>query len=212
MIPRIKICGITRTEDAKTAAHLGVDALGFIFVKKSPRFIEVQAAAEIIRALPSFVNRVGVFIDEPIENIVEICRIAMIDTVQLHGSESPEFCAQVPFPVIKAISVRDDTEISLIDSYTTSAILLDTWSSGTSGGTGRTFDWRIAQKATLRNEHIILAGGLGPSNVEDALQAVQPYGVDINSGVEIKPGIKNPHKMRDVVRIVRNFTNQSNRF
>jgi phosphoribosylanthranilate isomerase len=212
MIPRIKICGITRTEDAMTAAHLGVDALGFIFVKKSPRFIEVQAAAEIIRGLPSFVSRVGVFIDEPIENIVQICRTAMIDTVQLHGSETPEFCTQVPFPVIKSISVREDTDISIIDSYRTSAILLDTWSTGTSGGTGKTFDWRIAQRASLRNEHIILAGGLGPSNIEDALQSVQPYGVDINSGVEIKPGIKNPHKMRDVVRMVRNFTNQANRF
>lgn len=186
--------------------------LVLFLLKKSPRFIDIQAAAEIIRELPSFVNRVGVFIDEPIENIVEICRITMIDTVQLHGSETPEFCTKVPFPVIKSISVQEDTEISVIDSYKTSAILLDTWSTGTSGGTGKTFDWRIAQRATLRNEHIILAGGLGPSNIEDALQAVQPYGVDINSGVEIKPGVKNPHKMRDVVRMVRNFTNQSNRF
>jgi phosphoribosylanthranilate isomerase len=202
---RIKICGITRTEDAKTAAHLGVDALGFIFVKKSHRFIDAKAAAGIIRELPPFVSRVGVFVDETIENIVEICRIANIDTVQLHGSESPEFCAKVPFPVVKAVSVNDDTDISIIDAYAVSGILLDTWSTGMSGGTGKTFDWNIAKKACLRNERIILAGGLGPSNIEDALSAVQPYGVDINSGVEIKPGIKNPHKIRDVIRLVRNW-------
>lgn len=202
---RIKICGITRIEDAKTAAHLGVDALGFIFVKKSPRYIEPQAAAEIIRVLPPFVSRVGVFIDETIETIVEICKIAEIDTVQLHGSESPEFCAKIPFPVIKAISVKDDTDITIIDAYVSSGILLDTWSTGMSGGTGKTFDWNIAKKACSRNERIILAGGLGPSNIEEALQSVQPYGVDINSGVEIKPGIKNPHKIRDVVRLVRNW-------
>jgi phosphoribosylanthranilate isomerase len=202
---RIKICGITRIEDAKTAAHLGVDALGFIFVKKSPRYIEPQTAAEIIRVLPPFVSRVGVFIDETIETIVEICKIAKIDTVQLHGSESPEFCAKIPFPVIKAISVKDDTDITIIDTYVSSGILLDTWSTGMSGGTGKTFDWNIAKKACSRNERIILAGGLGPSNIEEALQSVQPYGVDINSGVEIKPGIKNPHKIRDVVRLVRNW-------
>lgn len=202
---RIKICGITRTEDAKTAAHLGVDALGFIFVKKSPRYIEAQSAAEIVRELPPFVSRVGVFVDETIEKIVEICRIANIDTVQLHGSESPEFCAKVPLPVVKAISVNDETDISIIDTYAVSGILLDTWSTGMSGGTGKAFDWNIAKKACLRNEHIILAGGLGPSNLEDALSAVQPYGVDINSGVEIKPGIKNPHKIREVIRLVRNW-------
>jgi phosphoribosylanthranilate isomerase len=205
MNTRIKICGITRSEDAKTAAHLGVDALGFIFVEKSPRYIKPQDAAEIIRELPPFVSRVGVFIDESIENIVEICRIARIDTVQLHGSESPEFCSKVPFQVVKSISVKEDTDISIIDTYKSFGILLDTWSSGMSGGTGKTFDWNIAKKACSRNEHIILAGGLGPSNIEDALQAVQPYGVDVNSGVEIRPGIKNPHKMRDVMRIISNW-------
>lgn len=205
MVTRIKICGITRSEDAKTAANLGVDALGFIFVKKSPRYIDPQTARTIINKLPPFISRVGVFIDEPIEKIIEICNTAHIDTVQLHGSESPKYCASLPFPVIKVISIKDDTDISIIDTYATSGILLDTWHSGMAGGTGKTFNWKIARQACSRNDRIILAGGLGPSNIEDALQSVQPWGVDINSGVEIKPGIKNPHKMRDLVRIVKGW-------
>jgi phosphoribosylanthranilate isomerase len=202
---RIKICGMTRLEDAKTAANLGVDALGFIFTKKSQRYIAPADAREIIMQLPPFISRVGVFVDESIQNIIDIVRETGVDTVQLHGSESPDFCKALPIPVIKSVAVKPGADLSLLDAYKVSGFLLDTWSEGNSGGTGKTFDWTIAKKAVIKYDSIILAGGLGPSNVEEALRVVHPYGVDINSGVEIMPGVKNPHKMRDIVRIVRNW-------
>jgi phosphoribosylanthranilate isomerase len=200
---RIKICGITRLEDAKIAASLGVDALGFIFYQKSPRVIKPEDAAAIIRELPPFVSRVGVFVDEEIERVVAIARATGIDTVQLHGSESPRYCGKVPLPVIKAFSIEPSSDLALLEQYHVSGFLLDTWHSGRRGGTGKTFDWSIASAACAKFDHVILAGGLNPSNMVEALTTVHPYGVDINSGVEIKPGIKNPHKMREAVQIVR---------
>lgn len=205
MSVRIKICGITRFEDARIAANLGVDALGFIFYKKSPRYIAPENASLIIRQLPPFVSRVGVFVDEEPHNVIDIVRQAGIDTIQLHGSETPEYCNQMPLPVIKTISIKPDTDLSILEKYKTSGILLDTWHDGMSGGTGKTFDWSIAKKICTRYGNIVLAGGLGPTNLEEALKMVYPYGVDINSGVEIMPGVKNPHKMRDAVRIVKNW-------
>ena len=123
---RIKICGITRVEDARAAAGLGVDALGFIFVPQSPRYITPQKAAEIIEQLPPFVSRVGVFVDEDPRRVLEAVRIAGIDTVQLHGSEDPRYCATLPLPVIKALSVSDNFDLSVIPTYKTAGILLDT--------------------------------------------------------------------------------------
>lgn len=203
MSVRIKICGITRYEDAKTAEGLGVDAIGFVFYKKSPRYIAPEDAAAIIRQLPPFVSRVGVFVDEEIDRVVAIARATGVDTVQLHGTESPRYCSKVPFPVIKAFSVEPNTDISLLGQYQVSGFLLDTWASGLRGGTGRTFDWSIARAACIKYDRVILAGGLNPTNIEEALETVQPYGIDISSGVEIKPGIKNPRKMRDAVQVVR---------
>lgn len=202
---RIKICGITRLEDAKIAANLGVDALGFIFYQKSPRFIDLEQARNIIMQLPPFVNRVGVFVNETFENIMETVRLTGIDTVQLHGNEPPEFCSSIPLPVIKSFSIKPETNISEFQNYKTQGLLLDTWSGQMHGGSGKTFDWNIARMACDRFNNIILAGGLGPSNLEDALRSAQPYAVDINSGVEIMPGVKNPHKIRDVVKIVKSW-------
>lgn len=201
---RIKICGITRLEDALVAAQLGVDAIGFVFYEKSPRYITPQNAAEIIRALPPFVSRVGVFVNEDAWRIESIVKEAALDTVQLHGSESASFCNMCPCPVIKAFGLRPDFDLSEPQSYTVAGILLDTWNHGLQGGTGIAGDWGLARKVADRYERTILAGGLGPANLEEALAAVRPYGVDINSGIEIMPGIKNPHKMREVVDIIRN--------
>jgi phosphoribosylanthranilate isomerase len=201
---RIKICGITREEDALTAAWLGVDALGFIFVRKSPRYIEPEAAAKITAALPPFVSRVGVFADADEDTVVTTARTAGLDTLQLHGSETPEFCGRMPLPVIKALGLRPDFDYSLLEAYPVAGILLDSWDNGLQGGSGITGDWNRARRITDRCRKVILAGGLGPSNIETAIETVQPYGVDLNSGVEVMPGVKNPHKIREVVRIVRN--------
>jgi phosphoribosylanthranilate isomerase len=202
---RIKVCGITRGDDALAAAQLGVDALGFVFVKKSPRYISPQAAAAIIKTLPPFISRVGVFADEEPAVVNSIARIAGLDTIQLHGSETIDYCNAVPFPVIKALGLRPGFDVTILEKYPVAGILLDTWSNGLQGGSGVCGDWTIARHVADRYGRIILAGGLGPSNLEAALSAVQPYGVDVNSGVEIRPGVKNPHKIRDAVRIVKNW-------
>jgi len=200
---RIKICGITRYEDAKVAASIGADAVGFIFYAKSPRCITPEDAAHIIKQLPPFVSRVGVFVDEDIDRVIAVARATGIDTVQLHGTESPRYCTKLPLPVIKAFSIDSSTDLTLLEQYRVAGFLLDTWAAGRRGGTGRTFDWSIARSACIKYSRVILAGGLNPTNLEEALETVQPYGIDINSGVEIKPGIKNPRKMRDAVQIVR---------
>jgi phosphoribosylanthranilate isomerase len=200
---RIKICGISRYEDAKAAASIGVDALGFIFYEKSPRYIAPKAAASIISQLPPFISRVGVFVDESPKKVIAVARAAGIDTLQLHGIESPSYCAKMPLPVIKAFSIDPTTDLSVLDQYRTAGFLLDTWSSDHRGGTGKTFDWSIAAEACRKSDRIILAGGLNSGNIEEVMEIVHPYGVDINSGVEIRPGEKNPHKMRQIVQLIR---------
>jgi phosphoribosylanthranilate isomerase len=203
---RIKICGITRYEDARTAANLGADALGFIFYSKSPRYISPTNAAEITKKLPPFVSRVGVFVDEDPQRVLDVARIAGIDTIQLHGSETPEYCASIPLPVIKVFSIRDNFDVSIIQAYknvNVAGILLDTWDSERRGGSGNTFDWSVALKVCDKSDKVILSGGLGPSNIREAIDTVPPYAVDVNSGVEISPGVKSPYKMRDVITIVK---------
>jgi len=208
---KIKICGITRYEDARMIVRLGVDALGFIFVSKSPRYITAGSARQITAKLPPFVAKVGVFVNETAEVIQQTCEEAGLTAIQLHGEESPEFCQQFSLPVIKAFSVGPSFDLLLLDQYSCSAFLLDTWDTNTRGGTGKTFDWRIAEKASLRYEHIILAGGLGPSNISEALQRVAPYGVDLNSGLEISPGVKNPQKVLQAVKTIRSYTRDNGR-
>lgn len=202
---KIKVCGITQYEDARIASNLGVDALGFIFYPQSPRYISPSDAREIILRLPPFVSRVGVFVNEPTESIIEIAREAMLDTVQLHGEESAEECLALPYPVVKSFSVDTHSDLSLLEAYPVSGYLLDTWDARKRGGTGKTFDWKVAERACRTYHRVILAGGLGPTNIREALETVHPYAVDVNSGVEIKPGIKNPHKMREVIGIVKSW-------
>jgi len=200
---RIKICGITCVEDALAAAALGVDALGFIFVPKSPRYITPELAASIIRELPPFISRVGVFVNEPPSVVVEKARFAHVDTVQLHGSETAEMCRQMPFPVIKAFGLKSDLAVAELSAVPAAGYLLDTWKGALQGGSGMCGDWGVASRMVKQCDRIILAGGLTPANVGDALDTVMPYGVDLNSGVEAKPGIKDPQKMRDAVAIIR---------
>jgi phosphoribosylanthranilate isomerase len=200
---RVKICGITQYEDARIAVNLGVDAVGFIFYEKSPRYIAPEKAGDIIAKLPPFVSKVGVFVDSHPTSIMQAAQESGIDTVQLHGNEGPDIARRLPFTIIKACSVGPDWDISVLDTYPAAGFLLDTWHAELKGGTGKTFDWKIAKAAVSRHKHIVLAGGLGPVNIKEALEAVYPYGIDFNSGVEIKPGIKNPHKMKEAVEIVK---------
>jgi len=204
---KIKICGITNYDDAKNAVSLGVDALGFIFYQKSPRYIHPIAARDIIRKLPPFVAKVGVFVDDTEAAIQAVFGQSGIDTVQLHGSERPEFAHRLSCAVVKAFAVRPGFDIGELDRYQVAGYLLDTWSEarGVHGGSGKTFDWSIARAAVQRHPNVILAGGLNPTNIRDALENVQPYAVEFNSGVEIKPGVKNHYKMRDAVAIVKNW-------
>jgi phosphoribosylanthranilate isomerase len=202
---KIKICGITQYEDAKVAVSLGVDALGFIFYPKSPRAIHPLDARDIIRRLPPFVSKVGVFVDDDASTIMNIVKKTGIDTVQLHGNEPPSICEELPVTLIKAFPVGPGFDLSSFGKYKVNGYLLDTWSESGHGGTGKTFDWSIANSAMQKFRTIILAGGLGPTNIREALDSVHPYAVEFNSGVEIKPGIKNPHKMRDAISLVKNW-------
>jgi phosphoribosylanthranilate isomerase len=200
---RIKICGITRVEDAVAAVRLGVDALGFIFVKTSPRYITPIKAAEIIRKLPPFVSKVGVFVNEDRNLALDSSRTAGVDVVQLHGDEPPEYCAGFPMPIIKVFSVGTDFDPSVIGRYAVAGYLLDTWDPKRRGGSGNTFDWSIAAKACGMHGAVILSGGLGPLNIREAIEAAHPYAVDLNSGVEVSPGVKDHDKIKAVVSIVK---------
>lgn len=203
-IIKIKICGITQYDDARVALSLGVDALGFVFYPGSPRYIHPSAVHDIIRKLPPFVSKVGVFVNESADTIASVVSHTGIDTVQLHGDETPAFAALFQCSVVKAFGVGPGFDVSTLAAYKVSGYLLDTWSE-VRGGSGATFDWSIARQAARAYPNIILAGGLNPSNVREALENVAPYAVEFNSGVEIKPGVKNHYKMRDAVAVVRSW-------
>jgi len=191
---KIKICGITNLEDALAAVEAGADALGFVFFEKSPRNILPEQAAAIIRRLPPFVQTVGLLVNEQVAVINSIADQCGLDIVQLHGEETPEFCASVKRRVIKAFRVKDQSSLDQIGDYDVAACLLDTWSPAAHGGTGETFNWEIAAAAAA-SRCIILAGGLTPENVAEAVTAVRPYAVDVSSGVESAPGSKDRRKM-----------------
>jgi phosphoribosylanthranilate isomerase len=210
---KIKICGITNHQDAQAAANLGVDALGFVFYKASPRYVKPEIARDIIRALPPFITTVGVFVDEEPEVIQQIMHDCGLQLVQLHGHESPGFCGRFAGRVIKAIRIKDRLSLIDIDRYPVEALLLDTHREHKFGGTGEVFNWELAQEAK-KYGRIILAGGLNPENVQQAVNAVHPYGIDVSSGVEQEPGQKELKKLQDLVEKVRrldyNFISRSN--
>jgi phosphoribosylanthranilate isomerase len=200
---RIKICGITELEDARHAIHCGADALGFVFFAQSPRCIGPERAAEIIRQLPPFVATVGLFVNEDPVRVREIAQTCRLDAVQLHGDESPEACAAIPGrKVIKALRVRDEKSLAGAGAYDVSALLLDAWVPGRFGGTGTVFNWQLAAEMA-RSRPVILAGGLNPVNVGEAVRAVRPYAVDVSSGVESSPGKKDRQKVAEFVAAAR---------
>ena len=195
---KIKICGITNLDDALAAEELGADALGFNFYKKSPRYIEPQKAAEIIAQLPPFILPVGIFVNEREERIREIKSQVCLQAVQLHGDETPEFCQRFGSRVIKAFQVKDKESLKHMAHFQVSAYLLDSYKEGMRGGTGATFDWHLAVVAKTFGR-VILAGGLTPENVAEAVKLVQPYGVDVAGGVEREKGIKDHAKLRKFI-------------
>lgn len=196
---RVKICGITCVEDALQAVEAGADALGFVFHPPSPRHILPDQAESIIRELPPFIQAVGLFVntDSAVVNaIADQCRL---DLVQLHGDETPEYCDAVKRRVIKAFRVRDISSLDPIGNYRVAGILLDAFSPTAYGGTGLTFNWEIA-RAAAGSGRVILAGGLTPENVRQAVEVAAPYGVDVSGGVEAAPGIKDPEKIKRFIR------------
>ena len=199
---RVKICGITNKSDALSAAGLGADALGFIFYKGSKRYIDPKEAGRIISSLPPFISAVGVFVNQGIEEIKEYARLSGIDTVQLHGDETPVFCGEVPYRMIKAVRVKDAVNIAEVELYPVRAILFDKHSDEMYGGTGSHFDWGVLKGLSI-SKKIILSGGLTPENVSQAVRLVKPYGVDVSTGVEDAPGKKNHEKMRKFIEAVK---------
>jgi len=199
---RVKICGISDSATAVVAAEAGADAIGLIFAPSRRRVTAAQAR-EIAAALPPFVTKVGVFVDEERGRIEESIAACGLGAVQLHGAEPPEFCAGFRVPVVKAIRVKDASSLEQMTAYQVDAFLLDTFDASALGGTGRTFDWTLAIQAA-RTHRTILSGGMTPVNVVEALTRVVPYGVDVSSGVETD-GRKDHAKIRDFIRRVREW-------
>ena len=193
----VKICGITRLEDAEAAVAAGAGAIGFIFWPKSPRFVDPHRARRIVALLPPFVTAVGVFVNQPLEYVNGVASLARLGVVQLHGDETPEFAAAVSRPVMKAVSGGAD----LRAWPSRVRLLLDAHDPVARGGTGRTVDWTAAAEMAAQRE-ILLAGGLTPGNVADAIARVRPFGIDVSSGVERAPGIKDHRRLRALFEAV----------
>jgi phosphoribosylanthranilate isomerase len=196
----VKVCGMHRVKDAVLAAELGASAVGFIFWPGSPRFIDPATARTIAAALPPTVARVGVFVDQAPEFVKQVAERVPLDAVQLHGNEASEDYARLGVPLIKAIAVSDPFDATLIDAVPEDVtIMLDAHDPERRGGTGRTIDWSVAAAMAARRR-TILSGGLNPRNVSEAVDRVRPYMVDVSSGVESAPGVKDPTKLRAFFR------------
>ena len=194
----VKICGITRLEDAEAAVAAGAGAIGFIFWPNSPRFIDPYRARRIAAALPPFVTPVGVFVNQPLDHVNRVAHLVRLGAVQLHGDESPGFAAAVSVPVMKAVSSGQEEVASWPAQV---RLLLDVHDPVARGGTGRTIDWTAAAGIAAQRE-IVLAGGLTPDNVAEAIAQVRPFGIDVSSGVERAPGIKDHRRLRALFEAV----------
>lgn len=200
MRTRVKICGITRPEDALEAVRLGADAIGLVFYPPSPRAVTPEQALEIARVLPPFVTLVGLFVNEQEQSLREILARVPIDLVQFHGDEPPEACRIYARPYIKAVRMHEDVDLHQLRQQYADArgLLLDTYRKGVPGGTGEAFDWdRIPEELA---DQVVLAGGLAPENIEQAIRTVRPYAVDVSGGVEREKGIKDPEKILAFMR------------
>lgn len=199
MAVRVKICGITRLQDLHDACAAGADALGFVFYDKSPRRVSGEAAAGLVRALPPFVQSVGLFVNADPAFIEAMLEIVPLDLLQFHGDETPADCMRYARPYIKAIRVTADTDLLeyAADFETARGLLLDAWVPGVPGGTGESFDWKVIPPHLPKP--VILSGGLTPANVAAAITQVHPWAVDVSSGVEAAKGIKDPHQVAQFI-------------
>ncbi|MEY3830639.1 MAG: hypothetical protein RIS40_444 [Pseudomonadota bacterium] len=206
MRTRTKICGITRLEDAKASVRAGCDALGFVFYKESPRYIALDAFKVIARELPPFVTKVGLFVNADPTLIEEVIRSGLVNVLQFHGDETPDFCRQFKFPYIKAVAVSSSVDLLQYakDFYDAEALLLDASHEHLKGGTGQTFDWNLIPHSL--SKPIVLAGGLNVDNVKEAINQVKPYAVDISGGVEDSKGIKNSLKIQAFIKETQDAT------
>ncbi len=204
MSTAVKICGVTRTQDALAAARCGAHAIGLVFYAPSPRYVEPDAAAAIVRALPPFVTPVGLFVDADEDEVRGVMARTKVQLLQFHGAETPEFCARFKLPYMKAVRVRPGVDLLQYahDFAGAKALLLDAFKAGLHGGTGVSFDWGLIPPALPLP--IVLSGGLTPENVADAIRRVKPCAVDVSSGVEAGKGIKDARKMAAFVKGVRN--------
>jgi phosphoribosylanthranilate isomerase len=196
MKTRVKICGITNVADGLAAAEAGADMIGLMFYESSPRHITLARAVEISRAMPLFLMRVGVFVNAPADFVLRAIGECNLTMLQFHGDETSDFCTQFGLMNMKAIRVRDAESLTQLENYQTDAFLLDAHSRNGLGGTGEKFNWDLAVEAQKFGKPIFLAGGLTPENVADAVRIVHPFGVDVSSGVESAPGIKDHAKVK----------------
>jgi phosphoribosylanthranilate isomerase len=203
MSVKIKICGITNVPDARAAVDAGADMIGLMFWEESPRHVASRTAMEIARQVPPFVARVGVFVNAPEDRVRRAIRECGLNLVQFHGDETPEYCVQFGLMSLKAFRIRDVDSLKILPAYPTDAWLLDAYAPGTPGGTGETFNWDLAVEAQRFGRPVFLAGGLTPENVAEAVRKVQPYAVDVSSGVESAPGKKDPDKIRRFITAAR---------
>lgn len=201
---KIKICGLTRDKDLLFLKGLGVDFAGFIFVPGTPRFLDLEKAKKLTRLVPVGIRRVGVFMDEDPAVVRKTAEACGLDILQFHGGESPEYCDQFGLPYFKVIKIVGEIDPELLTGYRPEAFLLDTFTEQAVGGTGKTFDWTVASGMVESGIPIILAGGLNPENVSRAVKEVKPWGIDVSSGVESAPGIKDHDKMSLFVKEARN--------
>jgi phosphoribosylanthranilate isomerase len=197
---KVKICGITNVPDGMAASEAGADALGFVFYDQSPRCISVEAAAALIRQLPPFVMKVGVFVNAPEDQVIHAIRECGLNLLQFHGDEAPEYCLQFGLMSMKALRVRDAASLQALRDYPTDAWLLDAYVPNQLGGTGEAFNWDLALEAQGWGRPIFLAGGLTPENVAEAVRRARPYGVDVSSGVEAAAGRKDHAKVRAFIQ------------
>ncbi|MDD5156082.1 MAG: phosphoribosylanthranilate isomerase [Candidatus Omnitrophica bacterium] len=198
---KVKICGITNLGDALMSVGSGCDALGFVFYKKSPRYISPKAASVIIRNLPKDTVKIGVFVDTPEKRIKNIARFCKLDILQFHGHESAQFCRKFKgYKIIKSFRIKNRIDLQHISEYKTFAWLFDTFVRAKMGGTGKRFDWRLLRRMNKLNKPVFLSGGLNAANVKKAIKTVQPDWVDVSSSVEIKPGKKEPAEVRRFIK------------
>jgi phosphoribosylanthranilate isomerase len=200
---KVKICGITNIEDAQAAAEAGADAIGLMFYDRSPRFVSLEQAQEISQSLPPYIMRVGVFVDPDPALVGAAMAHCGLTMLQFHGNEANEFCCQFGIMSMKAFRMKDASTLEQLGQYTTEAFLLDSYVAGKQGGTGEKFNWDLAVEARKFRKPIFLSGGLTPENVAAAVTQVEPFGVDVSSGVEAAAGKKDHQKIRNFIAAVR---------